>query len=138
VGTAFLVRLPIKTYTQIRESYWADTNRFHKLIHTYVPRLKQLSATMAQKIILLFREVRFQPGQQILKEGDEKNFKFYLIAQGDVKLECMNNPYRRRDYNNQDILKKVPHLSNVFDMGTGIGNINTTFFKTHLGIVTQG
>jgi hypothetical protein len=52
----------------------------------------------------MFREERFNAHQVLLHEGVEENPRVYLIAEGQVKLECLNNPFARRDYNREAIL----------------------------------
>ena len=86
----------------------------------------------------MFKEYRFYPGHEILKEGPAKHDTFYLIAEGQVKLECMNNPFRRRDYDEKKIFKdgKVQE-QNIFNKGS-LGNVSPTFSKTVIGVISHG
>ena len=54
----------------------------------------------------MFKECRFYAGHVILKEGESQEY-MYLIAEGQVKLESSNNPFRRREYDDQNWLKNV-------------------------------
>ena len=56
---------------------------------------------------------------------------------GHVKLECINNPYRRRDYNKEKILSNVK-LNDLYDKGAGTGNLCDTFNKCTLGVISEG
>jgi hypothetical protein len=66
------------------------------------------------------------------------NDKFYLIVEGHVKLESLNNPYRRREMNKKSLLKNINGLHSIYDKGSGIGNLSHTFNRTNLGFVTKG
>ena len=72
---------------------------------------------------------------KFLNEQDIVNNKIYLIAEGQVKLECYNNPFRKKENKQKNILQKVEQHK-IYDAGSGL--ISETFNKTNLGIVTQG
>ena len=55
----------------------------------------------------MFKEVRFTPGQMLVREGEDENDHFFIIAKGLVRLECMNNPYRKREYNKDGLLSQM-------------------------------
>jgi CRP-like cAMP-binding protein len=55
----------------------------------------------------MFKEVRYNPGQTILREGNLVNGEFYIIAEGLVRIYATNNPFRRKDYNKQGMLKNT-------------------------------
>ena len=84
----------------------------------------------------MFREERFNAHQVLLHEGVKENPRVYLIAEGQVKLECLNNPFSRRDYNREAILQHV-HLHKLYEKG-GAGNVSQTFNRCNLGIITKG
>ena len=86
----------------------------------------------------MFKEVKFNPGVHILEEGNLMNEKFYLIADGHIRLESLKNPYRRREMNKKSLLKNVDSLHSIYDKSAGLGNLSHTFNKTNLGFVTKG
>lgn len=90
------------------------------------------------KFVSMFKEVKFNQGVQMLTEGNLMNTKFYLIADGHVRLESLKNPYRRREMNKKSLLKNIDSLHSIYDKGVGIGNLSHTFNKTNLGFVTKG
>ena len=87
----------------------------------------------------------------LVREGEENNDHFYIVAKGLVRLECMNNPYRKREYKKDGLLGQMTKQSNspikgpkiggvhrIYDKGSGVGNLSETFNKTNLGIVQNG
>ena len=69
--------------------------------------LQTLTVAKQLELLSMFREERFNAHQVLLHEGVEENPRVYLIAEGQVKLECLNNPFERRDYNREAILQHV-------------------------------
>ncbi len=72
-----------------------------------------------------------------LHEGTKDNKYLYLIAEGQVRLESMNNPFRRMEYNKESLLKNVS-LHEIYGKSGGTGYVSSTFNRTNLGIVTKG
>ena len=85
----------------------------------------------------LFEELRFYPGHVIVKEGVVCKEFIYIIADGTVRLECNNNPFRMKEYKDGNILKGVP-TNQVYDKGSGRALVSDTFNKTVIGIVSGG
>ena len=103
-----------------------------------IPLIKTYTTAQQVKYIQMFKEVKFNPGVEILTEGNQMNQKFFLIVDGHVRLECLKNPYRRREMNKKKLLKNLTGLHSIYDKGSGIGNLSHTFNKTNLGFVTKG
>ena len=61
----------------------------------------------------MFKEVKFNPGVHILEEGNLMNEKFYLIADGHIRLESLKNPYRRREMNKKSLLKNIDRVTAI-------------------------
>jgi len=72
----------------------------------------------------------------MLEEGKAHNDRFYLIISGLVRLDAASNPFRRRDYNREKLLKNTK-LKDIYDE-CGTGNLSATFQKANLGVVTTG
>ena len=51
-------------------------------------------------------------------------------------LECCKNPFRRREYDKEDILLETKDLHKLYDNGSG--NVSQTFNKCNIGIVSTG
>lgn len=111
LGTSTIIQVPFREYQDIKNSFWRDDARFTKFIAENLPGIQNLLVSQQNKILQIFKEVKFNPGCKILSEGTALNKKFYLIASGEVKLECYKNPFRKMALNKQDLLKNLekPH-----------------------------
>ena len=106
-GHAVAARVPHREYQEAKQSFWRDAQRFQAFINAHVPLMQTLTVAKQLELLAMFREERFNPHQALLHEGVEENPHLYLIAEGQVKLEAMNNPFRRMEYNREAILQHV-------------------------------
>ena len=58
-GHAIVLRIPWKKYVDIAESFWASTSRYQNFLRDYVPNLKGTTSAKQQKIMSMFKEVKF-------------------------------------------------------------------------------
>ena len=65
------------------------------------------------------------------------NEDFFIIAEGYVKVYATNNPFRRKEYNKQNILRNTM-LDQIYDSASGNGHLCKTFNRANLGVVTSG
>jgi hypothetical protein len=122
LGHAVAARVPHREYQEAKKSFWRDAQRFQGFINAHVPLLQTLTVAKQLELLSMFREERFNAHQVLLHEGVEENPRVYLIAEGQVKLECLNNPFARRDYNREAILQHV-QLHKLYEKG-GAGNVS--------------
>ena len=136
LGNSFAIRIPSRQYMEVKSSYWCNYHRYQDFMHMFVPHLKESLLSKQLEMQSMFKEMRFYPNQTLLHE-DTSNECFYLIAEGFVRLECMNNPFRRMEYNKESMLTNM-QLHEIYDKSSGAGAVSHTFNKSNLGIVTTG